>query len=56
MTLEYVGEKKPDLQDGLYGDIADTLWLQIFSLRHKDSIAGHGVYILPAFFETSSSS
>lgn len=28
----------------------------IFSLRHKDSIAGHGVYILSASFETSSPS
>ena len=42
--------EKVDLPYGAHGDTADTLWLRIFSLRHKDSIAGHGVYILSVSF------
>lgn len=26
--------------------LADALWLQSFSLRHEDSITGHGVYVI----------
>lgn len=53
--MYYGTSENVDLPDGAHGDMADTLWLQIFSLRHKDSIAGHGVYILSVSFETSSS-
>lgn len=48
--MYYGMSEKVDLPDGAHGDTADTLWLRIFSLRHKDSIAGHGVYILSVSF------
>lgn len=53
--MEFVKkEKKSHLSDRVHRDAADSLCLRIFSLRRKDSITGHGVYILSASFETSS--
>lgn len=54
--LNALSLKKSDLSDGADGDEADTLWLQILSPGHKDSIAGHGGYIFPTSFESSSPS